>query len=605
MGRSDYVQFKKGNAYFRRRVPTDLVAVIGHKEWYQALKTQDRRVAHQRAKILENETDAKIAQGYRVLQGKPLNRDEIATFGETHFERTNAYLDSFTPAISGSADAIINRELNRRVKPSMTPAGDYGALLAGLDDAPEPDADMLRRQAQARLAALLTHLQDGDYGLVHTFADAAFERQGLAQRVREPEDDDEPAGPQIEWLEIDRSRADYQALARELMVREVEAAKRQLVQLQKAEVGWVDAPAQIVAPSPDRAAPVELAPDASKTPSQLFDRFARDGREVRGASSLRSFTTALGYLEQVTGKKPVAMITRNDVVECYDLISSCPQKYKTRLKVATMREAIALNADGAVPINSPATVQKHVSHLRIFFEWARKRNLTAADPVGDLSVERGKKPTNGDSKTFSVDDLNALFKLKPFMVPPAERGYRFWVPLIALFTGSRMGEVCQLDVVDIRQDGELQWFDFHERNPDQSIKNRRAREVPIHPELIKLGFIDYVKRQRGKKERKLFPDAPRGAEGRNAYAPVSQWFSTLLTNAKLKRPGVNLHAFRHTFITACRNSGIPKDMAEALVGHKNDSVHDGYGDAVGLERRADAMGKLTFKGLDLSHLTPA
>jgi integrase len=367
------------------------------------------------------------------------------------------------------------------------------------------------------------------------------------------------------------------------------------VQLQKAEVGWVDAPAQIVAPSPDRAAPVELAPDASKTPSQLLDRFARDGREVRGASSLRSFTTALGYLEQVTGKKPVAMITRNDVVECYDLISSCPQKYKTRLKVTTMREAIALNADGAVPINSPATVQKHVSHLRIFFEWARKRNLIAADPVGDLSVERGKKPTNGDSKTFSVDDLNALFKLKPFMVPPAERGYRFWVPLIALFTGARMSEVCGLDAADVRTDGVHWWFDIY------STKTSKGYPVPIHEELVKLGFTAYAKR-RQKAGGKLFPDAPIGAEGRNAYAPVSQWFSTLLTDAKLKRPGVNMHAFRHTFITACRNSGIPKDMAEALVGHKNDSVHDGYGDAVGLERRADAMAKLTFKGLDLSHL---
>lgn len=599
MSRSDYVQFKKGNAYFRRRVPTDLVEVIGRTEWYQALKTQDRRVAHQRAKILEAETDRAIAQGYRVLQGKPLDGAEIARFGETHFERTNAYLDTVAAAISGSDDAILRRDEERRARPT---GDDVARLLADLDTS-EPDPEFIRRSAQLRLASLLAVLRDGDYRLVHTFADAAFERQGMARRIREPEDADDPAGAQVEWLEIDRSRADYQALARELMLREVDAVKRQLVQLQKAEVGWIDPPQQIVAPSPDRAAPMELAPDAGKTPSQLVEKFARDSRDARGASSLRSFTTAISRLEQVTAKKPIAMVTKNDVIEFYDLFSQCPQKYRTRLGVKTMREAIEKNKEKGIPVNSIATIKKEISHLRCFFEWARKRNLIAANPVGELSIEGGKKaPVGDDSKTYSAGELNAIFKLKPFMAPPAERGYRFWVPLVALFTGTRMGEVCQLDTADVRHEGELRWFDFHQRNPDQSIKTGRPREVPIHAELIRIGFLDYVKRMKAKGERKLFPDAPRGAEGRNPYQPVSQWFAKLLTDGKLKRAGVNLHAFRHTFITACRNSGIPKDMAEALVGHKNDSVHDGYGDPVGLERRAEAMGRLTFKGLDLAHI---
>jgi integrase len=599
MADDKYLKCAKGNYVFQRRVPTDLVEVIGRVQWYQSLKTQERRTAVQRAKILVNETDNAIAKGYRLLQGKPLSADEIATFGNTHFERTNAYLDTFSTCIAGSASAIIRRDAERRATPGLE---DVARLLDGLDTS-EPDPEFMRRSAQLRLATLLQCLQDGDYTLVHTFADAAYERQGLARRVREPEDPAAPAGDQVEWLEIDRSRADYQALARELMLREVEAVKRSLVQLQKAEVGWIDPPTQMLAPSPSSAVPVELAPDASKTPTQLLERFARDSRAARGASTMTSFTACLHRLEQVTGKKPIAMITRNDVVEWFDLFSSCPQKYKTRLKVATMREAIAKNADGLVPINQPATVQKDISHLRCFFEWARKRNLVAVSPVGDLTVERGKKVEAGDTdKGYSMDELKAIFQLKPFQAPPAERGYRFWVPLVALFTGMRMGEVCQLDTADLRNEGELWWFDFHQRNPDQSIKTGRPREVPVHAELIKAGLLVYLKRQRTKGERKLFSDAPRGAEGRNAYAPVTQWFAKLLTDAKLKQPGKVLHAFRHTFITACRNSGIPKEMAEALVGHKNGSVHDGYGDPVGLERRAEAMKALTFKGLELRHL---
>jgi integrase len=299
-----------------------------------------------------------------------------------------------------------------------------------------------------------------------------------------------------------------------------------------------------------------------------------------------------------------ALTGKNGVVTFYDLFSQCPQKYRTHLGVKTMREAIEKNREAGIPFNSIATIKKEISHLRCFFEWARRRNLTAINPVGDLSIEGGRKPAVGAdaSTSYNADELNAIFRLKPFQAPSQERGYRFWVPLVALFTGSRMGEVCQLDTADVRNEVDLWWFDFDERNPDQSIKTGRPPEEPLHAELIRIGFFDYLKRQTAKGERKLFPDALRGAEGRNPYQPVSQWFAKLLTDGGLKRPGVNIHAFRHTFISACRNSDIPKDMAEALVGHKNASVHDGYGDPVGLERRNEEMKKLTFKGVGLSHL---
>lgn len=35
--------------------------------------------------------------------------------------------------------------------------------------------------------------------------------------------------------------------------------------------------------------------------------------------------------------------------------------------------------------------------------------------------------------------------------PERPRNARFWVPLIGLFSGARLGEICQLDVADVRQ----------------------------------------------------------------------------------------------------------------------------------------------------------
>ena len=628
MAGGGYLREKKGNWSFQRRVPTALVGIIGRVMWEQTLKTQDKRIAAQRAKILEAETDAAITQGYRVLNAQPLTTDEVVTFGLTHFERTNAYLATMTSGISSTDESVLRRELERRIAhrarydlelseskrrqelgtplPETPELSAYGGYFEETETV-EPDPHFIRKSAEMRLATLIACLQKGNYSLVHTFADDAFERQGLARRIREPIDPIAKDLPPVEWLEIDRSRTDYQALARELMIREIEAVKRGLVQLSKAEVGWIDAPTQILAPapatSPDRAAvPTELGQDANKTPSQLLARFANHSKDVRGASAMRSYATAIEHLEQVTGKKAIAMITLNDVVEWFELYSNCPQKYKTRLKAKTMIEAIAKNTDGAVPIVQAASIQKHLSHLRSFFNWAKKLNLIAHDPVGDLSIERPKRtaPANEDGKGYSIDELNKIFRLSPFLAPPLERGYRFWVPLVALFTGARMGEVCELDVSHIKTNGKIWWINML----NSKVKPLRRYDVPVHQELVKAGFIEFVKRKKAKGETKLFPDAPIGAVGRNAYSPVSQWFSNLLTGAELKRPGVNVHAFRHSFTSACRESGITREMAMILVDHKDDTVQGGYGDKVSVEKRHEDMGKLTFKGLDLTHLYP-
>ena len=103
---------------------------------------------------------------------------------------------------------------------------------------------------------------------------------------------------------------------------------------------------------------------------------------------------------------------------------------------------------------------------------------------------------------------------------------------------------------------------------------------------------------------RLFPDAPIGTEGRREYAPVVQWWGHVLTNANMKREGINTHAFRHAFVTTCRNSGISKENAMTLVDHAGEDVHDGDGDRAEMERRTIEMGRLTFKGLNLSHLYP-
>lgn len=67
------------------------------------------------------------------------------------------------------------------------------------------------------------------------------------------------------------------------------------------------------------------------------------------------------------------------------------------------------------------------------------------------------------------------------------------MPLLGLFTGARLGELCQLRTVDVQMVGGLPALVLTDDGEDQSIKSEAGhRTVPIHSELLRLGFLEYV-----------------------------------------------------------------------------------------------------------------
>ena len=73
------------------------------------------------------------------------------------------------------------------------------------------------------------------------------------------------------------------------------------------------------------------------------------------------------------------------------------------------------------------------------------------------------------------------------------RDWRYWIPLIALYSGARLDEIAQLLVADVRESHRT-WI-FHittEGEGEKSTKTDGSRRViPIHSELIRIGLLDY------------------------------------------------------------------------------------------------------------------
>lgn len=105
------------------------------------------------------------------------------------------------------------------------------------------------------------------------------------------------------------------------------------------------------------------------------------------------------------------------------------------------------------------------------------------------------------------------------------------------------------------------------------------RQVPLHPELIRAGFLEYVEEVAEQNHDRVFPDLDPDHDGRFS-GNFSKWFARYLRSASgcnIQDHRVVFHSFRHTFKSLCRESGIPEEVHDALTGHCSASVGRSYG----------------------------
>lgn len=215
---------------------------------------------------------------------------------------------------------------------------------------------------------------------------------------------------------------------------------------------------------------------------------------------------------------------------------------------------------------------------------------------------------------FSSNELNAIFSapvytgcksarewLSPGALVRRDAGI-FWVPLLGLFTGARLGEIIQLYTADIGEQDGIRYFDINANGDDKRLKNPNARRrIPVHRTLIDLGFLEHVEERRRKGEKRLFPDLEMGADGYYS-SPFSKRFGRFLGAVGVKRRTNAFHSFRHSFEDACRASGVSKEVMDALQGHGERGMSARYGSGFGLETLNDAITELHYRDLDLTHL---
>ena len=329
--------------------------------------------------------------------------------------------------------------------------------------------------------------------------------------------------------------------------------------------------------------------------------------------------------------RSLSSLTLDDLQNAANNIAYIPLSYAHDHSKKSIFEHIKQGKKHPQQCIKQETIDEYKSCMKTLFAEALRKRVIQENIIDaiDWPVSHNESQTKKYAP-FSIEQLNAMFRAPLYTGCKDDgrnynkvgtnhpRRIRFWLPLIALFTGARINEICQLHTDDVQEKNGIPFISINEEDEKHVKTKAGIRQVPIHNELIKIGFLDYAAQMRAKGEKLLFPEVMeslvKGKRAKDASpsAPLSKWFNHFIESVNARNPELKFtpeyvfHSFRHTVRTEFRRNRAPEDDVCRICGWedglKGKTLADHYGEAV-LENLQETVNSgLIYKGLDLSRL---
>ena len=187
------------------------------------------------------------------------------------------------------------------------------------------------------------------------------------------------------------------------------------------------------------------------------------------------------------------------------------------------------------------------------------------------NVEKTKKSEKKPHQPYSNEQLLEMFNPKHTYFK--EHPDAFWACMIALFTGARANSAITLQYDDVFEKDGIWCIQFIENHPIKHLKNEASeRIVPIHPQLLDLGFVDYVKRRQTALNAKgtdfIFPKCQTKSGTYNSRYTV-RMILNFLQKIGVKsgtKDSYDFHSFRKNASIAMQNAGIIATFINDIIG---------------------------------------
>jgi len=367
---------------------------------------------------------------------------------------------------------------------------------------------------------------------------------------------------------------------------------------------------------PERPQPVDSAP-SDPLLSEVAARFVAKQKQTRRWENQTAAQSEKSYelFRDICGDKPLAAYARKDAAKFKDVLERLPADYGKAARYHGKSPERILEIDASRDSQgarlSIRTVKRHMSALSTLWDeaipsGAATQNIFSGFKFPQQKRAQEQRPmwTRGDlTRLFSTPIWTGCKSEGRRATPGAEiiRDDKFWLPLIAVFSGCRQEEICQLHVEDIRQEESVWVFDINMR-PPRKLKNKSAvRLVPIHKELIRLGLLDYVDERRRAGDVRIFPNLKAGgADDRLGHA-FTKWFTRYRRDTNVYESGRDFHSFRHSATTFLHQGDVPDSIIDRLTGHTTPGETARYTKGANIEQLKRAIDALDI-GIRFDHL---
>ena len=259
----------------------------------------------------------------------------------------------------------------------------------------------------------------------------------------------------------------------------------------------------------------------SSNAKTFFERKRIEGKKIK---EIESDKRIVEEFIEIVGDIDFSTITKKEVSHYIDVQTKLPpnRKKSPKYRDLTIKEVMGLNLSQK-EIQTPQNINKRITKLSVFGNWGVRQGLLITNPFSGMKFSVKKQPHT--RQPFTAGELRIIFKPETYLkwTIHFSHPYRkdrvsnhlpyYWVFLLGIFSGMRTNEMCQLRLIDIKKQKNI-WFIFVEDTEETKVKTENAiRKVPLHPQLIDLGFIDYMTAQKKSKRGRLFWELSEDRDG--------------------------------------------------------------------------------------------
>ncbi|WP_368370054.1 DUF6538 domain-containing protein [Acetobacter persici] len=339
--------------------------------------------------------------------------------------------------------------------------------------------------------------------------------------------------------------------------------------------------------------PISSKPDQKKYSDvpwmNLIAEFYKDNPGY-SEDTRKNYTTVFRDFEALVTNKYARDLTKADLKKYADYLRDKPSSHKPNQTL------------------SHTTINKNLGSLKVFLKWCI--NADYLEDKGFDDIKPRAKTQN--EKLRREEDIRRAFtdrELTLFFNSPLFNGYKsrasrsmpgykkdrlpdFWFFITMALTGARTEEICMAPSTLYDLDG-IPCLDLKHGTKTANS----PRFIPILPQLQKMGFLDYAKKQE-QKGLKLIPYPNKVDDEGSGW---SKRLNRYIDDIGLTDDALVAYSFRHTFRQMLRVSGLNMEIINKIFGHETGEVGSGYGSNLSKSEALEFVGKVRFP-VDLIHL---